>query len=126
MKKILHATLCSFALLLSGAAVAQTVNQATLSWTPPATYSDGTAIAPASLTFGVYQGIGPGTAKTKIGTATFGEAGAFVVNSGLALGNNYCWQVTSIVGSQESVPSNEACKNFPFPAPPAPASLQAK
>lgn len=95
------------------ASLAQAQNTATISF-PRATYADGTAVpASVGLSYNVYQGIGPGTAKTKVGTITTTTGS---ITTGLLSGNTYCFQVTAFVTGQESTTesarSNEGCKSF--------------
>ena len=96
-----------FLALLSTLAQAQ--NTATIAFTAPASRLDGTAITGA-LSYGVYQGVGVGTTKTKVGTITTTTS---TITTGLLGGTTYCWQITATEGSgPESARSNEACKTF--------------
>ena len=114
MKKSL---LCVLALAASSACFAQ--RSATLDWTAVTTYADGTPIAPAVVTYGIYQGL-QGQPKTKVATAATNTA---TISSGLAQGTVVCWQVSAIANAKESTLSNEACKTFPQEAPSPPTNL---
>ena len=101
------------ALMLPGMALA--ANTATLTW-------DYTSNDPANdnPTFQVYQGL-QGQAKVA-GPSTTDKA--VTISAGMLYGNTYCWVVTTKAHGDESLPSNEACKTFPYPVPTAPISLQ--
>lgn len=104
----------------SFAASAQTaINSATLTWSAPTAYTDGSPIA-EPLTFQVYQGL-QGATKVKLGTPAAGTTRT--ISAGLLGGKTYCWQVSTVAASGESALSNEACKTFPAPLPQAPAAL---
>jgi hypothetical protein len=108
MKRIL--TLCAL-ICLSLTAMAQ--NTATITFSRPK-WADGTDIPVATgLSYNVYQGVGQGTAKTKVGTITTTTGN---ITSGLLSGGTYCFQVTAFLTGQEatteSARSNEACKSF--------------
>lgn len=101
------------------------VRQATLSWTPPTQYVDGSEIATADmglLRYHVYRGA-RGTApaqKTRIATnlATLQH-----VDTGRPIGVEECYQVTALFVGQPSTeggPSAEGCKSHPRPAAGAP------
>ena len=96
-------------LAASVAALAQ--NTATITFTKPK-WADGSEIT-VPLSYNLYQGIGPGTPKTKVATIT---ATTGSVTTGLLSGNTYCFQVTAFVTGQEatteSARSNEGCKSF--------------
>lgn len=102
-------------LLAMAAAFAQTppTNTATITFSAPTARSDGVSIVGA-LSYRVYQGVGPGTTKTLVGTITTTTS---TITTGLLGGVNYCWQVTATEAAPganiESVRSNEACKSFP-------------
>lgn len=104
------------------AASAFAANTAVLTWTPPTAYTDGSPIVGA-LTYNVYQGL-QGAPKVKVGSpATTATA---TISTGLNNGATYCWTVTATQGTNESAPSNEACKTFPLVPPAAPTGLTAK
>ncbi|MDH4053676.1 MAG: hypothetical protein OEU93_19075 [Rubrivivax sp.] len=107
--------------LFSMTAFAQ--NTATLGWTAPTTYTDGTPITEA-LTYQVYQGVGAGSTKAKVGTPLAGTTRT--ISTGLLGGRVYCWQVSTVAASGESALSNEACKTFPQAPPSAPSGLSAQ
>lgn len=109
----MRAIIAALALLLPSLALA--ANTATLEW-------GYTSNDPANdnPTFTVYQGL-QGQVKTAGPTTT---AKTLTINTGLAFGNTYCWVVTAKANGNESLPSNEACKTFPYPVPAAPTNLQ--
>jgi len=91
---------------------AQTARTATITFTRPTKYVDGTDIAAGtSVTYRLYQGA-RGAQKVQVteftGTAT-------QVNYGLQPGET-CWQVSAIANGKESELSNEGCKTFAWPA----------
>ena len=93
---------------------AQTPRTATITFTRPAQYTDGTPIASGTaLSYNVYQGAKGSTSKPKVGTIT---STATTISSGLQPGET-CWQVSTVANGVESALSNEACKTFAFPAP---------
>lgn len=78
-------------------------NQATLTWG----YD---MVAFPTATFNVYQAEkGQPKVKTQSGVSELTAS----VTTGLVTGKTYCWQVTAVVGTEESSVSNEACKTFP-------------
>lgn len=80
---------------------------ATLTFTPPTTNTDGTAIS-GPLTFNLYQGTAAGAEiKTQSGITTSPD----VINAGLKGGTTYYFELTAVdtVGN-ESAKSNEGCK----------------
>ena len=99
-------------LLIGFTAFAQAVNTATISFTAPTARVDTTPIV-GTVSYKVYQGV-KGAAKTVVGTIT---TTGLTINTGLASGSEYCWQVTATetlagVSGPESARSNEACKAF--------------
>jgi hypothetical protein len=99
-------------MLFSGLAAA--ANQAVLTW-------DYDMVAYPTATFNVYQCQGaPGCAKTQVASGI--TAKTATLTTGFADGKRYCFEVTAVVGSDESGRSNEACKTFPQ----APATLTVK
>ena len=91
-----------------------TPNTATISFTRPTQYADGSSLdATVAVTYGLYQGI-KGQAKTKVATIS---AVSNTVNTGLASGQTYCWSVSAIANGIEGDLSLEACKTFPFGKP---------
>ncbi len=106
----LIATLVMFAL----PALAQSANTATITFSPSATYSDGTAYPTTALvTYELYQGV-KGATKAKVGVFSSGGS----ITTGLLTGNEYCWDIVTVVRlvaggtPSESAHSNEACKKF--------------
>ena len=103
----------------SAAALAQTPNTATLTWTAPTTDVNGGPIV-GVVSFRIYQGP---RGQPKALAATVG-ASPLVITSGLQSGREYCWQIGAIqtvdtIPSAESALSPEACKRFPVEAPAA-------
>ena len=105
-RRLLPLLLCLFAASVFAA------NQATLTWT----YD---TVTWPTVTFNVYQGP-QGQPKAKVLTGVTPLTAT--INTGLISGSAYCWEVTAVVGSSETGPSNEACKTFP----PNPSSLTVK
>lgn len=103
-------------------AEAQSAPSATLTWTGPTTYSDGSPIDPTTLTYNVYQGL---QGQTKVKAQTVSALTA-TLSTGMIAGRTYCWAVTAVANSLESAPSGEACKTFPAVAPSAPTGLTVK
>lgn len=90
--------------LVAFAAIAQAAPQTVLSWTAPTTLQDGTAIAAGTLTYQVYAGGKPGT-EVKLGA----PLAATTLSVTPVAGSTQCFQVTALVGGQESIKSGEAC-----------------
>jgi len=100
-------------ILLTFGVEAQTppARTATITFSRPAQYTDGTAIpATTALTYKVLQGA-RGATKPQVGTIT---ATATTINTGLPAGET-CWQIITVANGVDSALSNEACKAFPFP-----------
>lgn len=95
-------------------AFAQTPRTATITFTRPTQYTDGSALGSAVVvTYKVYQGAKGSTTKPVVATIT---STATTVTSGLQPGET-CWQISAVANGVESALSNEACKTFAFPAP---------
>jgi fibronectin type 3 domain-containing protein len=94
-------------------AVAQTPRSATITFSRPTQYTDGTSIAAATaLSYKVYAGAKGSASKPVVATVTSTTA---TVNTGLPAGET-CVEVSVVANGVESSKSNEACKTFPFPA----------
>lgn len=95
------------ALALAAASfAAQAQNQAVISFTAPS------GCTPTTCSYHVYQGVGVGGTKTRVGTITTTSA---TVTSGIQSPGRYCWEVTTALTADltiESARSNEACKAF--------------
>jgi hypothetical protein len=92
---------------------AQEPRTATIIFTAPTHYVDGTPIAADTpLSYHVYQGERGGQ-KQRVATIT--ETAA-TIDTGLPPGE-MCWEVTAVANGVESARSNEGCKFFPWPAP---------
>lgn len=88
---------------------------ATVTFTPPATQSDGTAFpSGTTLTYNLYQGTSSG-AEVKVASSSSGSP--ITVNTGIVGATTYYWYVTVVDANGESAPSNEVCKSFPAPLP---------
>lgn len=110
-------------LLFAGLVMAQEPRTATITFTKPTKYVDGTDIEPGTvITYNVYQGakgvctlsngnLNAGCNKAKVATIT---ATATTINTGLQPGET-CWQVTAVANGKESALSNEGCKTFDWP-----------
>jgi uncharacterized cupredoxin-like copper-binding protein len=102
---------CSMAAFVASA---QATRTATITFTRPTKYVDGTDIAAATvITYGVYQGAKGSANKVKVGEIT---STATTVTSGLQPGE-VCFQISATANGVEGAKSNEACKTFAFPAP---------
>lgn len=104
-----------FAMLMPSAHAA-TPASATVSFSAPTTYTDGTSIASTStITYSVFMGLKgqpKGTVASIVTTST-------TITAGLSAGNTYCFEVSATVAGQESAHSNEQCKTFALPVPSA-------
>lgn len=113
MKKLL---LC---LLLVPGVVLAAPPSATLTWTAPTKYTDGTTIT-VPLTYNVYQGLS-GATKTRVLSNLV--ALTTTITTGLSPNSTVCWELTAVAGGQESAHTAEVCKTFPPQVPEAPAGL---
>jgi hypothetical protein len=92
---------------------AQEPRTATITFTAPTKYVDGTPIATGTaISYRIYQRP-HGAAKTMV--AQISETTA-TIDTGLPPGK-ICWEVTAVANGVESARSNEACKSFAWPAP---------
>lgn len=88
---------------------------ASISFAPPATQSDGTALpSGTAFTYNLYQGTASG-AEVKVASSSSGSP--ITVNTGIVSATTYYWYVTVVDANGESAPSNEVCKTFPAPLP---------
>jgi hypothetical protein len=99
-------------ILFAVTAQAQTPRSATITFAPSTTYTDGTAYpSGAVVSYNLWQGL-KGASRVKVGTVTSGGQ----VTTGLLTGNEYCWDVTTVVtiggSATESAHSLAACKKF--------------
>lgn len=92
---------------------------ATLTWTAPTQYTDGSPIGTAPITYRVYGGV-QGQTKTLIATVS----ALTYQHTGAPDGVTYCYQLTAVVNSQESARSTEGCKVMPPLVPNPPTGLQ--
>lgn len=101
------------ALLLVFAVPAIAANTATITFGASTKYSDGTDYpAGAVVSYDLYQAV-KGATKVKVGSVVSGGQ----VTTGLLTGNEYCWDVVTVVKVGTALPiesahSNEDCKNF--------------
>lgn len=117
MKKSL--LVAALLLAFAGAASAQSV---TLNWGAVTQDVNGATLT-GSVSYNIYQGTKGQAVKTKVASSVTTTA---ALTSPLFSGKEVCWNITAVVGTDESVYSNEACKTFPKAAPKAPASLVAE
>jgi fibronectin type 3 domain-containing protein len=100
-------------IVLAIPAHAQEQRTATISFTKPTKFVDGTDIpAGTVITYSVYQGAKGSSTKPKVATI---NGTSTTINTGLQPGET-CWQVTAVANGRESAMSNEGCKSFPWPA----------
>ena len=98
---------------------------ATLTWTAPTAYTDGTAIASGVvITYNLYQGPSGQEAATAVSTGITGLT--TTITTGLVAGTTTCWQVTANANGQESAKTNEVCKTFAPEVPNPPGNLAEK
>ena len=107
-------------LLLVGCSLSAAPPTGVLTWTPPTTYSDGSPLGAAAITYAVYQG--PAKAETKVISGLTTLTYTATVQAGATV----CWTVTASVAGLESVPSAEVCKSFSPVAPSAPGNVAVK
>jgi hypothetical protein len=89
---------------------AQTAPTATLTWTAPTTYTDGTTIpGTVAITYNVYQG---NTATTLVKVASGVTTLTNTITTGLVDGQTYYWAVTAVAGGLEGAQSNVGTKVF--------------
>jgi hypothetical protein len=104
--------LAALFLFFGVAAIAQTPRTATITFTRPTAYTDGSVVsATTALSYKVFQGAKGSTSKALVGTIT---ATNTTISSGLQPGET-CWQVVVVANGVDSAPSGEACKTFAFP-----------
>jgi len=121
MKNLIGILAATAIAVLSAVALAQTAstNTSTWAWGAPTTFTDGTAIpSTSSITYNLYVGSGgPGSeSSTPVQT---GVTALTVTTSGYTDGETVCGKITAVVNGIESAKSNEACKSFGTPNPPA-------
>jgi hypothetical protein len=107
MKRI--ALFCA-ALIASACVLAQAAPQATLTWTAPTTYTDGSSIpSTVVVTYNVYQGPSATTlVKVASGVTTLTSS----ITTGLISGQTYFWAVTAVANGLEGAKSNVGTKVF--------------
>lgn len=101
-----------FAMLMPSAQAASP-QSATVTFAPPTTYTDGSAIpAGTVISYGLYQAL-QGATKVKVATITSTTA---TVTTGLVPGSTVCFAVTAIIDGVEGFQSAEtasSCKLIP-------------
>lgn len=86
----------------------------TLTFTPPTTNTDGTAVA-TPLSYNLYQSTSPGT-EVKIASGLTGSPVS--ISTGLKPNTTYYFTLTAVdKNGAESAQTNEVCKNFPASVP---------
>jgi hypothetical protein len=104
--------LVALLLFVGVVASAQTPRTATITFTRPTAYTDGTPVATSTaLSYKVFQGAKGSTSKALVGTIT---ATNTTISSGLQPGET-CWQIVVVANGVDSAASGEACKTFSFP-----------
>lgn len=86
----------------------------TVTWTPPTTCNDGSALVNCATTgFKIYGAL---SAQTKVLLAS-PVASATVQVFNTVTAGNWCYDMTTLAGAQESAHSAQACKVVAAPAP---------
>lgn len=118
--KMLKIVAALTALIFAGCvtAQAQAAPSAALSYTAPATNTDGSAIS-GTLTYNIYQGLTG--ALVKVQSAVTGLS--VTITTGLTAGTTQCFAVTAVEGGVESAQSNTACVAIPKPIPGVPTQV---
>lgn len=97
---------------------------ATLAWTAPTQYTDGTAIpSSVTITYNVYQGTST-TNLSKVATGV--TALTSIISTGLSDGVAYYWSVTAVANGLESAQVTPVSKVFSPGTPGGVISLQVK
>jgi hypothetical protein len=103
--------------LVSGPAFAAPPS-ATLVWTAPTAFTDGTPIS-GTITYNVYQGLTGALTKVQSGISGL----TVTITTGLTPGTSQCFAVTAVVASVESAQSAQACAAIPVPTPNSPGQV---
>lgn len=96
---------------------------ASYTWSAPSVNTDGSAIAPGTLSYGVFEG--PAGALVRVSPPLAGQT--FGMSGGPELfipGLTYCFAVTAIENGVESAQSAQACVKIPLPTPSEPTQVQ--
>lgn len=113
----------AFAVLVSFSAFG-----ATLNWTHPTSYSDGSALAVADIASTTVEWSNGTTFGTVAGSQVVTGTANTATAPDPAAGSSRCYRVKTTVvaakGGQTSDPSNVACVNRPFPKPNPPTLLE--
>jgi len=114
MKRLLPLSLA----FLASLAQAQT---ATLSWTAPTTFTNGSAIS-GTITYNLYAGV-QGSTLAKIQSAITTATTTVTGSTSLPAGTTVCFAVTAVVAGVESAQSAQACAAVPLPTPGVPTQI---
>ena len=125
MRKLLAAAFVCYLFL-----AAAPVWAATLTWTNPTSFSDGSPLVAADIASTKVEWAASNAFLSVVGSLSV--AGAATTTSSApdpAAGGTFCFRVSTVAvaakGGGTSVPSNIACKSKPFPNPNPPTLLDA-
>lgn len=105
------------------AAAQTTAHTAAVSWTAPATNTDGTAIT-GTLTYTLYQGTQPATGTATLASVQTGiTTASATVTAGLTPGTTQCFAVAATANGVASAQSAQACAAIPFSTPGVPTQI---
>lgn len=103
------------------------VHAATIQWTHPTTYSDGSALALSDIASTTIEWSNGATFGAVNGSQVVSGSANSAVVPDPAAGSSRCWRARTTVvaakGGQTSGPSNVSCKTVPFPAPNPPTII---
>lgn len=100
---------CAYAQTTCAVGAAGAPPTATITFTPPTTNTDGSALA-LPLTYNIYQATTSG-AEVKVATGQKGTP--IAVTTGITPNATFYWKITvTDAGGNESALSNEGCKSF--------------
>jgi hypothetical protein len=113
-----------FALL---ALAALPIHAATITWTNPTSYTDGTALASADIASTTVEWAATSAFLTVAGSVVVTGSATSATAPDPAAGATRCYRakttVTAAKGGQTSAPSNVSCKTGAYPAPSPPTIL---
>ncbi len=113
-----------FAIILAVAATAAPSRAETLAWTAPTTYTDGTSIGSATITYRAFWYTSPSTLH-EIGSAGTSTTRTFNVDTeGMTRGTTVNFTARAIVGGVESTNAPALSWNVPTKAPSAPSNVR--
>ena len=117
------------AALVVVALVAAPAWAATLTWTNPATYVDGSALVSADIASTKIEWASTTAFTTVIGSQVVTGSAVTATAPDPAVGAQFCYRVSTTVvaakGGGTSAPSNNVCKTKPFSNPSPPTLLDA-